>query len=295
MSDPIKYNDPFGDPNKQGAVGPNAGQGWPADQPNPWATPVGSTTKDPSKAADLNQQWMAYQAGRKTPNNVRDTFQMDQDIWGKYDQSGMDGMDNGPKYRMMAEGLEKEGFINSNDRDAAIARLEQTGGRWLYDADNRMWDPNTSTDSYRNEDPAHRAALTRASDLGHALPDSTELSQAGYQNVDQAMRERLRDEGFGSYGASGGTGSFKPSGKVGGGLSGMAGIGGAIGGSISSSSSSSGPAAGDRNNVLYDMLRSPEFERVIVFGRTKHGINKLEEVLVVKTPMAQVGKGKDHS
>lgn len=32
-------------------------------------------------------------------------------------------------------------------------------------------------------------------------------------------------------------------------------------------------------DVLYDMLRSPEFERVIVFGRTKHGINKLEEVL----------------
>lgn len=31
--------------------------------------------------------------------------------------------------------------------------------------------------------------------------------------------------------------------------------------------------------VLYQMLNTPEFERVIVFGRTKHGINKLEEVL----------------
>jgi superfamily II DNA/RNA helicase len=31
--------------------------------------------------------------------------------------------------------------------------------------------------------------------------------------------------------------------------------------------------------ILYDMLRNPEFERVIVFGRTKHGINKLEEIL----------------
>ncbi len=32
-------------------------------------------------------------------------------------------------------------------------------------------------------------------------------------------------------------------------------------------------------DVLYDMLVNPEFARVIVFGRTKHGINKLEEVL----------------
>lgn len=31
--------------------------------------------------------------------------------------------------------------------------------------------------------------------------------------------------------------------------------------------------------VLYDMLRQPEFDRVIVFGRTKHGINKLEKIL----------------
>lgn len=32
-------------------------------------------------------------------------------------------------------------------------------------------------------------------------------------------------------------------------------------------------------DVLYELLSQPEFERVIVFGRTKHGINKLEEVL----------------
>lgn len=35
-------------------------------------------------------------------------------------------------------------------------------------------------------------------------------------------------------------------------------------------------------DVLYNMLKSPEFERVIVFGRTKHGINKLEEILSQK-------------
>ena len=32
-------------------------------------------------------------------------------------------------------------------------------------------------------------------------------------------------------------------------------------------------------DVLYELLTQPEFERVIVFGRTKHGINKLEETL----------------
>ncbi len=32
--------------------------------------------------------------------------------------------------------------------------------------------------------------------------------------------------------------------------------------------------------VLYEMLNSPEFERVIVFGRTKHGINKLERMFM---------------
>ncbi len=32
-------------------------------------------------------------------------------------------------------------------------------------------------------------------------------------------------------------------------------------------------------DVLDSLLKNPEFERVIVFGRTKHGINKLERVL----------------
>ncbi|PWU22929.1 hypothetical protein C5B42_04665 [Candidatus Cerribacteria bacterium 'Amazon FNV 2010 28 9'] len=32
-------------------------------------------------------------------------------------------------------------------------------------------------------------------------------------------------------------------------------------------------------NVLIDLLHQPEFERVIIFGRTKHGINKLEKIL----------------
>lgn len=32
-------------------------------------------------------------------------------------------------------------------------------------------------------------------------------------------------------------------------------------------------------DVLHELLQQPEFSRVIVFGRTKHGINKLEELL----------------
>ncbi len=35
-------------------------------------------------------------------------------------------------------------------------------------------------------------------------------------------------------------------------------------------------------DVLYNLLKQAEFERVIVFGRTKHGINKLEEILSMK-------------
>ncbi len=34
--------------------------------------------------------------------------------------------------------------------------------------------------------------------------------------------------------------------------------------------------------VLYDLLKRQEFKKVIVFGRTKHGINKLEEALATK-------------
>lgn len=35
----------------------------------------------------------------------------------------------------------------------------------------------------------------------------------------------------------------------------------------------------NKTEVLYNMLCTPDFERVIVFGRTKHGINKLEKIL----------------
>lgn len=36
---------------------------------------------------------------------------------------------------------------------------------------------------------------------------------------------------------------------------------------------------GSKIDVLHNLLQQPDFKRVIVFGRTKHGINKLEEVL----------------
>jgi superfamily II DNA/RNA helicase len=35
-------------------------------------------------------------------------------------------------------------------------------------------------------------------------------------------------------------------------------------------------------DMLYELLSHPDFERVIVFGRTKHGINSLERVLSAK-------------
>lgn len=35
-------------------------------------------------------------------------------------------------------------------------------------------------------------------------------------------------------------------------------------------------------DVLHNLLKQPEFKKVIVFGRTKHGINKLEELLAAR-------------
>jgi ATP-dependent RNA helicase RhlE len=38
-------------------------------------------------------------------------------------------------------------------------------------------------------------------------------------------------------------------------------------------------AGSNKTEVLFNLLQQSEFEKVIVFGRTKHGINKLEEIL----------------
>jgi ATP-dependent RNA helicase RhlE len=35
----------------------------------------------------------------------------------------------------------------------------------------------------------------------------------------------------------------------------------------------------DKLDVLHDLLTQPEFERVIIFGRTKHGVEKLAKIL----------------
>jgi hypothetical protein len=194
---------------------------------------------------DLTTGWNDYQAGR-TGANVREAFSMDNDVWGKYaDQQAPE--DTGAKNRWLVDGLVNEGYVRDEDRSRAFDRLQQTGGNWYYDADNKLMDFDKYDVSYDKENPAHRDAQRRASDLGHALPDSTELSRAGYQNVTQADRERLRDQGFGSYGASGGTGSFRPSG-----LSGMAGVGGSVGSSAVSGSGVTGRT--DKANDLYSML-----------------------------------------
>jgi superfamily II DNA/RNA helicase len=35
-------------------------------------------------------------------------------------------------------------------------------------------------------------------------------------------------------------------------------------------------------DVLHQLLTQPDFERVMIFGRTKHGVNKLEEILMAR-------------
>lgn len=40
------------------------------------------------------------------------------------------------------------------------------------------------------------------------------------------------------------------------------------------------PRGGDKVTVLSDLLKQPEFNKVIIFGRTKHGVSKLSDMLV---------------
>ncbi|HVY72709.1 MAG TPA: DEAD/DEAH box helicase [Candidatus Paceibacterota bacterium] len=39
------------------------------------------------------------------------------------------------------------------------------------------------------------------------------------------------------------------------------------------------PKGADKLNVLHDLLITPEFEKVLIFGRTKHGVEKLSKIL----------------
>jgi superfamily II DNA/RNA helicase len=42
------------------------------------------------------------------------------------------------------------------------------------------------------------------------------------------------------------------------------------------------PRGTDKLNVLHDLLIQPEFNKVLIFGRTKHGVEKLSKTLVAK-------------
>jgi len=40
------------------------------------------------------------------------------------------------------------------------------------------------------------------------------------------------------------------------------------------------PRDGDKVEVLHDLLNNPDFNKVLIFGRTKHGVEKLSKTLV---------------
>jgi superfamily II DNA/RNA helicase len=42
------------------------------------------------------------------------------------------------------------------------------------------------------------------------------------------------------------------------------------------------PQGGSKIDVLHDLLIKPEFNKVLIFGRTKHGVEKLSKVLVTR-------------
>ncbi len=53
---------------------------------------------------------------------------------------------------------------------------------------------------------------------------------------------------------------------------------------------------GDKVAILQDLLRQPEFSKVLIFGRTKHGVEKLSKVLAQKGFKAESIHGnKNHS
>jgi hypothetical protein len=155
-------------------------------------------------ATDYNSMWNDYQAGRRK-DGIREFTSMDdvrvQDSQGRWsdDEQFENGVStNESSYRSpWAMEAAKRGII-AND-DASIARASQEiarTGRLLYEPGKvRTFDQGV-VDSYDINDPNKRNEQAQASQMGHDLPDSTALSQAGWQNVTQHMREDFRDQGF---------------------------------------------------------------------------------------------------
>lgn len=141
-------------------------------------------------ADDLFKDWQDYQAGRKTANDIRD---ISMDDWDP--EQFADTGDTGANHRQLAKGIVARGL--ADDEAAVLAELTRTGGQFLYrPGQKRTFGAGAPVDSYNKENQQKRAEGKLASDLGHALPDSTDLSRAGWQNVTQPMREQFRDQGF---------------------------------------------------------------------------------------------------
>lgn len=141
---------------------------------------------------DLRSRWNQQQATNQQAG-VRN-ISMDEAEWADMP----DFEDNGPKYRWMVDRLVQLGRIANTPeaREGAQRELEQTAGNFLYEPGlARTFADGASGDTYDLNDPAQRAAGATASDLGHVLPDSTDLSQAGWQNVTPDMSQQFRDQG----------------------------------------------------------------------------------------------------
>jgi hypothetical protein len=154
-------------------------------------------------AVDYNQMWNEYQSGKRK-DGIRDFTSMDDvEVFDSQGRSSKDSaFENGVStnegsYRSpWAAEAARRGLI-AND-DASIARASQElarTGRLLYQPGQVRTFDQDQVDSYNIQDPQMRSQQAAASQAGHDLPDSTDLSRAGWQNVSQDMREKFRDQG----------------------------------------------------------------------------------------------------
>lgn len=183
---------------RQPATDPQGpGSGSPRDQALGQIQRTYSAAAAPAQAAaapvDLSALWNDYQAGRGDATQIRDALSMDD--WDP--EQFADLGDTGANHRRDAEELIRRGLARPEDLDAVIEEINRTN-KFLYQPGQgpRSFAAGAPTNSYDINDTAQRAALDRASQLGHDLPDSTDLSRAGWQNVTQPMREQFRDQGF---------------------------------------------------------------------------------------------------
>lgn len=147
----------------------------------PRATGGAVGAASPGAVRDPHQTYLAYQSGtggRDAQGNplVREAWSMDNNL------SGLDlgdyGDNHGELRRRQVDALIAQGYVSPEHQAQALEKINQWGGNWYYDANNKLFDPNGPTSSYNAQDPAQVAAANAASNQGHAADDAREQAQS---------------------------------------------------------------------------------------------------------------------